>query len=482
MSLRRADARFTLPGPVRRAAVLGGLDDWADGLRQGGVELVDDGAHADLVVAPAELAAAAASLRAPMLLLERTRHSPAGAYAAYPVVALPGPHAPELLLVAGQSRSVRYALEHWRPGATRAQRLRNVIARTGLAHGLPLPGRPPTLVAAREPGPPLAVTRAAETAGIRDPQWFASIGLFADPFSRAAFYVFERDAKEPGWVVKFSRVPGLDSLFDLDEAGLRLAAQTGGPVAAVAPRLLGRFELGGGLHAAAETAAVGVRLGAVLSSRAPRAERLAAVERLADWLVTVARDTAAPAPALDATLARLGREVVPEWVHAGLSADMLDGLPPLGSVFVHGDLHGENVFVAKTRFTVLDWESAQANGPPVWDLLYFLADTLATLDGAMSADDRAEHFVQLFRGDIPASEVLFRRTREVAAASALPVGAVGPLATLLWLELALLETKHVERVDRVVEQAGGAAAPMRRRAERWLREPGLGPGWRAWQS
>jgi hypothetical protein len=131
-------------------------------------------------------------------------------------------------------------------------------------------------------------------------------------------------------------------------------------------------------------------------------------------------------------------------------------------------------------FTVLDWESAREHGLPLWDLFYFLTRAIGVLDDLQTEAEREEHFVRLWRGELPSSELLFGWTRRAVTASGVPPAAVGPLATLLWLSYALLDLD--EAVE--IEQATGDAPPQPTTAlfaRRWLSEPGLGPGWDRWR-
>jgi hypothetical protein len=482
LSLRRADPRFALPRPVRRAVVLGELDSWQDGLREAGIEASSGGTRPELVVAPAALAGKALSLAPEMLVLEGGRPErglAAAGWATRVLLPLPDAARPELLIAAGQGNAARYAVRHWRPGATRRARARNALARELIARGIVPPGRAPTTVAARSDRPPFPVAAALETLPSDDVRWFAAFGAWAHPFSRGAFYLFPRAAREPAWVVKFARMPGLEPLFDQDEQGLRLAERTGGVVAAHAPRLVARFGLDG-LHASTETAATGERLGTVLGSTRPREERLADLGRVAEWIVRVAHETVAPPEALEAERRRLATDVVPRWTEQGLPATLVDDLPPVAAVFQHGDVW-DNVFLRRDGFTVIDWESAREHGMPLWDMLYLLTGALSVVDGLGSEEERDEYFARLWRGELPSSEVLFHWTRAAVEATAVPVEAVGPLATLLWLSYALLDAEHVARVE-IVEGATRAIEPATQRfARRWLSDPALGPGWDRWR-
>jgi Phosphotransferase enzyme family len=481
MSLRRADPRFALPRLAGTAALIGDLPGWRDGFEQAGVEVVPG--RAELVVAPAGRAAEALALEPELLVLEGGRPAQRLRAAGWsPLVLLPLPEAerPELLLPAGHAAPVRYAVRHWRRGTSTATRARNVLARELLARGLVPPGRRTLTVASRPGGDPFFVAAAREALGVEAIDWFASFGRWAKPFSRGAFFLFTERDPAPPWVLKFARLPGLERLFDDDERGLRLAERSPPVVAGHAPSLVGRFEVQG-LHASVETAAQGEAIVAALDSSRPRSEGLAAVERIADWLVRLAKSTAAPADALEPERRRLAEDVVPRWATEGLPQDLVESLPPVPAVFQHGDVFGENVVLDdRGGFTILDWEAAREHGLPLWDLFYFLTRAISVLDGLQTEAEQEEHSVRLWRGELASSELLFRWTRRAVAASEVPLAAVGPLATLLWLSYALLDLDEAAEIEQATGEVQSPPATVAF-ARRWLSEPGLGPAWDRWR-
>jgi hypothetical protein len=457
MSLRRADLRFALPQPARAATVLGGLSAWEKALEEAGLSL----GGRELVVAPAALASEALALQPATLLLEGRARLPG--WSAQMLLPLPTPAEPELVLPAGRPGPVRYAIRGWRPGASPAMRARNAVAREALARGLVPPGRATVTAASRRPGLPFFVAAANRELGLGAEDWFASFGPWPQRHSRGAFFLFLPGEPEPAWVLKFARLPGLEALFERDERGLQLVERSAVIVKSHAPLFVGRLEVDG-LHASVETAATGRRLPSVLGSRAPRAERLKALERVAEWLLRIGMQTKAPPDTLEPERRRL----------AGVEglARFVEELPPVPAVFQHGDVGGDNVVLRGETFTVVDWESAREHGLPLWDLFYLLTGGLALLDGLDDESRRDEHFVDLWRGDLPSSDVLFRWTRRAAEALGVPQEAVGRLATLLWLSYA-------------AEDAPKARGPLEpatvRFARRWLEDPALGSGWDRWR-
>jgi hypothetical protein len=482
MSLRRADPRFALPRFARTAAVLGDLSGWRDGLEQAGVELVE-AERAELIVAPAAGAAEALASHPGLLVLEGgrpARRLRAEGLSTTVLLPLPDVERAELLLPAGHAGPVRYAVRQWRPGHSARTRVRNALARELIGRGLVPPGRRTVTVASRSRGEPFFVRAAREALDLEAASWFVSFGRWAKRFSRGTIFLFAEHEDEPRWVVKFARIPGLGDIFDRDERGLRLAAGSAGIVAGHAPRFVGRFEVDG-LHASVETPARGESLTAALDSSRPASERLAVVEHIAEWLVGVGAETSAPPKALEPELRRLEAEVVPRWAGEGLAQDVIEKLPPVPAVLQHGDVYGENVVLDEIGgFTVLDWESAKEHGLPLWDLFYFLTRAIAALDDLQTEAEREEHFVRLWRGELPSSELFFRWTRRAVAELGIQPEAVGTLATLLWLLYAQLDHDQAAEIEAV--EGTAAEQPITVLfARRWLSEPGLGPSWDRWR-
>jgi hypothetical protein len=460
VSLDRIDARFLLPRRARSALVLGDLPHWRAGLPQAGVRVVDRGQPADLAVTSRAHAREAVAARCPMTLVE------GGRAGGRPFFAVPRAASPRLLVPVRRPEIARYALRRFEAPSKRALRLRNEIAARAVGLGL-VPGRFVVGVGGAAGSP--FVLRAAEEAGAvpAEADWFLAAGQ-GDALSRGVFVLFPpRDAR-PTHVVKFARVTGYAEPFERDERGLELVRRAGSVVAAHAPELGARFTAEE-IECSVERAAVGERLFAVLQGGAPPAVREALVDTIAEWLIEVAVVTRTPATTSNAEgFAR-------EWDVDPAELVLPEGTP--GSL-QHNDLGSWNVVVDGTRFTLLDWEDAQPDGLPPGDLWYFLADALAHLDG-VATTARADHFVRLFRGELPASQLLFARTRQAVERLELPEQAVGRMATLCWLRHGSADR---ERRRAAAELGGTTLAPIdfAELTHRWLTEPGLGPRWNLW--
>lgn len=449
------------------------------GFAQAGLAAADD--RPDLVIASAQAAATAAATH-PSAIVIVGRGGRCALRGLTPAVrsfvALPDPLAPHIIVPTDRRRVASYAIRTWASSESRARRLRNAAAVTAMGGRVfPDISRSLTLGIARQ-APPFLVASAARFGVPANADWFLNLGL-GNVLKRGVFQLFAPGEGEPGWVVKFARVAGHTDPFADDERGLALAVSAGGEVARRAPRLLGRFEVAG-LPACAEEAAVGQPLTYLLQTPGHRAQKLRAVDGVADWVIGMARRTAASPAALGPERHRLATEVLPRWQGPGVPADLVARVPSVPAVLQHNDLGCWNLVTGPAGFTATDWEFARPSGFPLWDLLYFLVDALVHLDGAWAPERREVYAARLLRGELPSSAVLFRWVRAAVDSLAIPQAAIGPIVTLGWL------SHHFSMLDR--EARAAAVAPGSREPGTysdwmprvWLREPGLGSEWTAW--
>ena len=477
MTLRRIDARFLLPHPVRRAVVLPGIDGWEEELERANVAVGSNGSDPlDLVVGPAERAAEAAALRPRAVIVEgRGGHGLARAgFRRCAYLPLPRHFDPLVFVPLGEAAPARYAVEQWAFADNRRKRVRNRILAALAGSGLLPPVRPEVVVASANGQLPFVVRAAFEVGLPEDVRPLLLAGQ-GDDYSRATFLLFEPGVGEPSWALKFARLPVRLSSFEREKRGLELAQETGGVVSARAPRWLGSFEAEG-LQCTLETAAHGKPLVALLRSSPDRGEKERAVARVCGWLLDVARETKAPPEGLQDERRRLVEDVLPDW---GLDSSLVHELPEVPAVLQHNDVGPWNVVASSDGFMVLDWEDALRHGLPLWDLFYFLVDASVHLDGAT---DPGEHFERLFLGEAPSSELLFSWTRTMVEALELPPEAVGRIATLCWLQHGVASERRAEGTQDPRPRAHVAYGVLRELAQRWLEHPGLGAGWSRWQA
>jgi hypothetical protein len=312
-----------------------------------------------------------------------------------------------------------------------------------------------------------------------DASWFLTFGQ-GDALSRNAFQLFRPGSSGPDWILKFARVAGYSERFDDDERGLRLARSAGEPIGAHAPRLIGRFELEG-VHASLETAASGRRLRDVLRTPGNRDDKLALIDRIAEWILALGRLTRSSPDTIEAERHRLRTSVVPAWRDLGAHAALVEDLPPVVGVTQHNDLGTWNVVSGSGDFVVVDWENAREAALPLWDLLYFLADALLVLEGSDAPERMPGGMVRLFAGEEASSPLLFSWVRRAVDAAAVPPSAVGPIATLCWLSHSHAVAAHNTDLASRLPQDPPRTHGLEGLARAWMENPVLGPGWSVWR-
>lgn len=480
MNLRRADARFLLPGRVRTAVVVGPLAGWREALVASGIDLRPPADGADLAVAAATDAARAFETGAELVILEgrggRGRLADAG-FAVTTYLPRPRRESPEFFLPLDAAAPAAYALRHWTTEDRRWRAARNALLTGAAARGRLPEVVPGVHVGARSSRVPYLVAAARECgADLADAGWLLSLGR-ADPLSRNVFHLFAASDVDPRLVLKFGRTVGYEEPFARDERGLRLAAAAGPVVAAHAPRLVARFDVEG-TYASLETAAAGEALKRLLSRPTARETKLAALSAVAEWIVEVGSATSHPGGGAAGRLAAGARGVL----DPSVADDVVAAADDLPAVLAHDDLGSWNVIRGTDGgFVAVDWESARPDGFPLWDLVYFLTEALATADAAV--DGGWDDYVRaLFRGELRSSPFLFNWIARAVAELELPADRIGPLLTLCWLHHS---RSHVRRGDAVERHHAGiptTVPPLERVAALWLADSQLGPRWSRWQT
>ena len=481
------DPRLLLPWPPARAIVLSSEEtlNGAAGLENSGEPVL----LPDLAVAPSSLVERALATHANMVVLtgtDRSRRLRRAGFQVQRYLPLPDLANVELLLPLDQPTAARYALNSWRVPSGRLMWARNTIASALLRH-LSVPARRPVVtIAARGSALPHPIAAARSVGVDQIVSWLPTFPPGGDSLSRVALHLFPVGSRTPRWTLKLARIPGYDVPFVREEKAHGLIREAGGCVEQRAPRQLGRF-MAGGHHASVESTAVGPGLGRLLAGPRGRPEKVAVLDSIARWLDQVARETRAPADALAPERSRLGEEVLPAWSARGVPPNLIERLPPVPAVFQHNDMWQENIVCGPGGFTVLDWEWARRHGFPLWDLARFASFTLGALDGAHSGDERDRHFVELWLGRAPASELLLRWLRRSAEVAEVPLDAVGAIVTLHWIDHPPAGRRRAGAP--AAEGTPGSGEPgaplppprLARLARLWLSEPGLGPGWTLWR-
>ena len=465
--------------------VLGELPEWRDGLSSLGIELVEPGDRdgPDLVVAPADAAsrALAVGAKTALILGGRVDRSVLGELESTTYLAVPDLTAPEYLVPLHQPRTLRYFYGFLRVAPSRAKWLRNRA--TALAVGYALDALVPAgqllTVIGASAEVPAALRPVIDSTGLALEGWLLGLGP-AHAERRVVFTLFEASSTVPGLVAKLDRLPRQRVAEEGSTGGggdLGSLEPLVPPLGTHVPRQLPSVWAGGSC-VSLETAGVGYVLTDYLRGPFRRSKRLAAVDGVAAWLLELAM---ASTRAADGPLSN-GLEAADSSVSGGSSPAWATGIP---TVVEHGDLWSANIILRPDRsFMVIDWTDVRPRGLPLADLLYFLSESLAWVDGASDDAGRDRHFVALFRGGAPSSPVLFRWVRAMVEALDIGADVVGPLATFCWDDLARRRRTALSTAPILIRQSMGSdtVEPVLRKAELWHHEVDLGAAWDAWRA
>lgn len=474
LRLRRADWRFLLPTPRPRRALCHGRGALADSVASiaGEVMIASSGRDCDLVVAedpdPRTLAQLRDALRpggscytewhlpiGGVRRVERALHAagftdltcyrPWPASAAQPVFWIP-------LGAPGAAAYVRSRA--WLRGG----RVRRLIADVRQRAGNLFRGRyaSPICVVAR---------RSADTlAGELDPapwlrEHWPEWGLGPTPerlstllvtggprsVSKAVLLAFAEPSPIPLVAVKAPRVDAAAAGIRREGAALTSLARRAEYIPGV-PRMLFCREIES-VPLVGETALAGRPLESLLAPRSLRTWSM----KVADWLAALAlggpilpaaywRD-AIVEPMLARFVELFGRVVDRGLLREG--EGIVRGIGGLPSVPEQRDFGPWNLLVTSTgELAVLDWESAEVEGLPALDLLYYLAYASFNVDRAHDRDSR----VASYRRSLDPSTATGAVRRDCLARYLGAVGlgstSLGPLRVLLWLIHAQSDHRH----------------------------------------
>ncbi len=335
---------------------------------------------------------------------------------------------------------------------TLAKRPGKVAARTPLANALARRHALLVRVAeANETGPPAYLRSIAVAAGtsFESNRWaFAAPGAYST--QKALFFLFAGEDTEPQAVVKITRDathnPRLEN--EWQALGLLRERQIGDPCTRPSPLFFGRHA---GLAVLGETAVAGAPFVGQTTARDDCPHARAAVEWLYDLGVSTAHgapDPSRPVERLEALLARFDELYGPDpptsrFLDAKLSALAADA-GALRLVFQHGDPGPWNLVVTPDGSPgFLDWESADPDGMPLWDLFHFLRSFGLTVSRKAGRHDPARSFDEQILGTSALNRLLVDTTGRFCDETGLPARLVEPLFFLCWAHRAVKEASRL---------------------------------------
>jgi hypothetical protein len=327
-------------------------------------------------------------------------------------------------------------------------------------------------------GPPQYLRSLARSVGveIEDRRW-ALVALGDYPSQKVLFFLFAPAGSRPESVVKITRDPRFNPRLENEWQALTLLQERGVGADGTLPRPL-FFGVHSGLTVLGESALDGVPF----LERTQATAECPYARRALEWLLELGTATASrgrPEAPSDAGLEPLferfkrlyGLEAGEEdFLRAQVSALTRagEGLP---LVFQHGDPGPWNVLVtADGRTAFLDWEAAQPQGMPLWDLFHFLRSYSFTISRAAGTRDALRSFSEQWLEDSAFSRLLAETTSRFCAQTGLAPALVEPLFYVCWMHRALKEaaTRPPERLQ------GGRYVNLLRLAVERRGSPALG--------
>lgn len=257
---------------------------------------------------------------------------------------------------------------------------------------------------------------------------------------------FEADAAGPRRALKIARVAEAEPGLEREAQVLEQLA--GEPAAGERfPALLGRYRRGGRLGVA-ESVVEGDSL----------------LERLTPQSF---EEMARRVTALLLELAAVPRRQPPDWRRHSIEAPLADyeqhfdgvlGAPQMArlraeleaigelpTVFEHRDCSPWNVVLAARDLpALLDWESAEPDGLPLLDLVYFLANAAFVLDGALEAGTTRAAYSRLLDPDTPYGRIAADSIASYIAALGVESTEIPRLRLLTWVVHCRSDYRHLE--------------------------------------
>jgi hypothetical protein len=283
-----------------------------------------------------------------------------------------------------------------------------------------------------------------------DPSWLLLTGGQRS-VNKVVGLPFSPDGAEPDAVVKFSRVAEADTALEREAAALEAVARERPSLAGV-PRVRALGRRGG------RTALVESRIDGPPLIESLRSETLPELARgVAAWLLELAGRPQPLAeqewrPRLVEERLALFESQFDEALGAeGLGAlrQRLESIGELPLVVEHRDCSPWNVVLTGSGPALLDWESADPQGLPALDLVYFLAHAAFLVDGALVEGTlgprRAEEsYRRLLDPRTPTGEVFAGCMREYCDPLGVAPEAQAALRLLCWVLHSSSEHRHLE--------------------------------------
>ena len=300
--------------------------------------------------------------------------------------------------------------------------------------------------------PPAYLRQIAGVAGVSIDQYRWGLSARGEYRSRKVlFFLFDRAAETPEYIVKMTRDPALNSRLENEGRALEWLAERGIGDRETLPQVV--FQ---GHHHNLAIVGETVIDGVPFEQRSGGAANCPFAGAAAAWLTELGAstaDTSAASPlqvaeALDTLFKRFAQiyTLTPAQHDflAGQIAAISRSRSRIPLVFQHGDPGTWNIWVTPSeRVAFLDWEAAEPQGMPLWDLFYFVRTYGAWAMRASSSGDTMKGFAGQFLSASPFQRMLIAATEYYRARVGVPIELVEPLFYTCWMHRALKESTRL---------------------------------------
>jgi aminoglycoside phosphotransferase len=268
---------------------------------------------------------------------------------------------------------------------------------------------------------------------------------------KVLFFLFAPSSDEPEYIVKLTRDAAYNARLENECHALRLLHDRGLSAHGALPEVV-FFGHHSDLAIVGETAINGAQFRARTKATADCPYARSAIDWLIDLGAATADPTAATPPHVAERLELLFNRFAQHYQLAPADRDFLTeqialiaGSPAiLPLVFQHGDSGVWNVMVRDDGVSVfLDWEAAEPQGMPLWDLFYFIRSFAMSVARTAGKQDSLSVFRQQFITDAPLSPLLIEATKRYCTRSGVPTQLVAPLFYTCWMHRALKEVTRL---------------------------------------
>lgn len=300
--------------------------------------------------------------------------------------------------------------------------------------------------------PPAYLVELAATAGIdlTGYRWVLSAkGEYST--RKVLFFLMAPGAETPTYIVKMTRSAAFNYRLENEYAALAAlyAKGIGNPQTFPKPLFVGR-------HADLSIVGESIVQGEPFARKSQRNANCPALQAAIQYLINLGTATADHSAASPQAVAHALQTLFDQFqaiyqltpAQQAFLAEQIQQVAKssaaLPLVFQHGDPGPWNMLVTPDgQVALLDWEAAETQGIPLWDLFYFLRSYALDCARAQGINDGLRGFQSQFLADTPLSRLIVATVNRYCQTIDLPAHLVLPLFYTCWMHRALKEATRL---------------------------------------